>query len=542
MTSKAEKELGLAGEHDYAVLDLKEVVGKRLLLIKNPWLKATAWRGYNLPPFRHADSDDANNGDSEDEDWKSVASTNAVDEVSYVSIDSILKQDLSPGTFWMDINDVLQNYESMYLNWNPGLFRFRQDIHFQWDLVTKPLGHRSPQGSFNSNLQFGMFCELGGEVWILVSRHFKDKLSQTAASRTRDGFISLYSFSGTNKRVYLSRGVSEKGPYVDSPQTLLPLSIPARTPQTIVLSEQDLPKVLHTFTLSVFSNSPLSLAPAQPKYACRETIRSSWTDNSSGGSASSPTYGQNPQFCIKVTRETSIALLLETSTEELNVHVKLLHSGGKRVFTLTARDIIVDSKEYRRGCVLAELSAKLDPGSYTIVCSTFTAGETGDFTLTVDTDLAVALKAIPKEGAGRIRTILSDASFPSGIRTIAAPLIPRRLLRINVRANYVQPRGSTAPVHTNSPLRVTIELGRGPNRQILIASAGGTFSDAISGIRTDEVDLRPDMIARQDLWLVLERLSLGLEGPGTVEPKVSVETFVDAPDVIDVGVWREWER
>lgn len=547
MTSKAEKDLGLAGEHDYAVLDLKEIGPKRLLLIKNPWLKATAWRGYSIPPFNHTVNDITNGDeDSEDEEWKSVKSHNVIEEeTSLVSIDSTLEKDLSPGTFWMDISDVLHNYESMYLNWNPGLFKYRQDVHFKWDLTPKPFGGRAPRGSLGNNPQFGMFCETGGNVWVVVSRHFKDKVNATAASKTGDGqgYINLLGFEGIGKRVYLSRGVTYQGPYVDSPQTLLTMEFPPRTPHTVVLSEQELPATINTFTLSAFSHAPLSLAAAQPQYACRTMIRSSWTADSSGGNTNSSIYSLNPQFSVNLPRASSIALVLESQVEKLHIHVKLLHSAGQRVFTLTTRDIVVDSGDYRRGCVLAELSRKLDAGSYTIICSTFTAGEIGDFSLTVDSDVAVTLKPIPKEGAGRLRTVLTDASFSSGVKAIAAPLMPNRLLRLNLRAHYVRPtNGSPGLVQTNSPLRVTIELGRGPNRQILIASANGAFSDATGGVRTEDVDLTPRMTKRQDMWLVLERLGPGFDGLGHVEERVSVEMFVDAPEVVDVGVWREWER
>ncbi len=41
-----EQGLGLAGEHDYAILDLKEQGGQQLLLVKNPWSEGTAWRGH----------------------------------------------------------------------------------------------------------------------------------------------------------------------------------------------------------------------------------------------------------------------------------------------------------------------------------------------------------------------------------------------------------------------------------------------------------------------------------------------------------------
>ena len=40
-----EEGLGLAGEHDYAILDLYQSDEQRLFLIKNPWTNGTVWTG-----------------------------------------------------------------------------------------------------------------------------------------------------------------------------------------------------------------------------------------------------------------------------------------------------------------------------------------------------------------------------------------------------------------------------------------------------------------------------------------------------------------
>ena len=40
-----EEVLGLAGEHDYAVLDISEESGNRRLLVKNPWCDGLVWKG-----------------------------------------------------------------------------------------------------------------------------------------------------------------------------------------------------------------------------------------------------------------------------------------------------------------------------------------------------------------------------------------------------------------------------------------------------------------------------------------------------------------
>ena len=86
-------------------------------------------------------------------------------------------------------------------------------------------------------------------------------------------------------------------------------------------------------------------------------------------------------------------------------------------------------------------------------------------------------------------------------------------------------------------MRVTIELGRGPERIFLACSSNGEYSDTAS-VRTEKVDLSPNILYSGDLWLVLDRLS----GPGcAVEELYEVELFADAPHAFSAGVWRAWD-
>lgn len=547
MSSETESHLGLAGEHDYAVLDLKQVNGKKLLLIKNAWLRATARKGYRSPERAFNETVDDHDSDMDDDDWASAPSALSADDQHAMisrSHKSSHSDQLSPGTFWMELNSVFQDFDCIYLNWNPGLFKHRQDIHFTWDLGSESTNGRSPPGSFNNNPQYVVESVQGGVVWLLLCKHFADKPQDKLLAPTGEaqGFISLYAFANHGKRVSLSKGALKQGPYVDSFQTLLAMELTAQLAYTIAVSEDALPASLNTFTLSVFSNSPVRFAPAERQYSKNTSVTGSWGQSTAGGNASSATYSQNPQFKLNIGSPSPISLLLETFTEHLSVHVKILHGRGLRVYSPTSRDIIVDSGEYRRGCALAEFPI-LDAGSYTVICSTFEAGQRGSFTLSVGTEVNAQLSLIPREGGGRMQTRLADASFGVGVRAIAAPLEPRRLTRLNLKAQHVRPSTSVLASEAgspNSPLRLTIQLGRGPTRQILIASAGGMYSDAVSGVKTEDVDLKPDQVRRHDMWLILERLA-GVSLVSKIEERVSVEFFTDVIDPLAVGVWRDWE-
>ena len=551
MSSKTERDLGLAGEHDYAVLDLRELDGQRLMLIKNPWCEGTSWRGKVK-----------NSG------WSSVPSDDQSEEAALIDLgddDSepvensrdLLNSDdqLSPGTFWMDLDTVMQYFESIYLNWNPGLFSFRQDIHFAWDLSPPEIASSKPRGRFASlsrHPQYTVTAEKGGFMWVLLWRHFQNAVPATATVEEIEadrygielkGHMSLVAFSSGGRRVMLPDRAVEKGWFVDSPQTLLKLE--NRRPReaiTLVPAELELPATNHTFTISAFSNSPVALAEAQRRFSHTDTLTGSWTKDTAGGNAHSPKYSANPQYSVIVTQKTSISLLLEAMNDELNVHVKLVHSKGQRIHSIQNRDIVFDSKDYRRGCCLAEF-AELEAGQYTIVCSTFDPNQLGDFTLLIESSQPTQAFLLPREGAGRIRMELSAIAFKQGQSKVVAPLVPRRLVKFYAIARLLDERRSNGltqrgPSSDRSLVRMTLEIGRGPDRRIMIASKSGEYSDCAGGIRTEEIDLGPDIRRYGEIWIVLDRMYASAEKR---EERYSVELFVDQPDSVSVGVWRAWD-
>lgn len=517
MTPKAEGESGLAGEHDYAILDLRENDGQRMLLVKNPWLNATTWKDLRL----HPNNDDA-------------AEINP--EVLSKSKNTDFRAMLSPGTFWMEFGDVMQHFESIYLNWNPSLFTYRQDIHFQWDLEAG----RSAVGSFVKNPQQVLVTGQGGIVWLLLSKHFADEPPEEVSNY--QGFISLYAFHADGHRVHLSKGAVKQGLYVDSPQTLLRLKAQPEMSYTIVAAEEHLPSRTHVFTLSAFARSPIILEPARSRYEFISQQDASWTKSSAGGNAQSETYSQNPQFSLQLLDDSPVCLFLETLSPHVSVHLKLLHGQGQRVYSVTSRDVIADSGDYRRGCAQATIE-HLKTGTYTIICSTFEAGQSAHFTLQAETSAAHVLRSVARDGAGLIRSRLADASFRAGARILAAPLIPHRLTRLSYVAKYAPPRTTAlqASGSLHSPTRLTIEIGRGPDRHILNSSGNGSFTESSREIRTPEMNINPEMTSREDMWLVLERLS-GFEGLNELEQRLTIDMFSDTDQAVEIGVWREFDR
>ena len=513
LTEFEEESMGLAGEHDYAVLDMKEDRGQRLALVKNPWSKATVWKG-STAYTQFAD----------DLKFKKPAKKNAASPAS--------SNKLMPGTFWMNLNDIFQSFESMYLNWNPALFSCREDQHFTWNLVTS----RGPPGSFASNPQYEIRSSEGCDAWILLSRHFKSRQNPSRGERSEEantnrGFISLYAYRNNGERVFKSDEASVRGPYVDSPNTLLKLELPPISSYTIVVSEQALPETSFAFTLSAFSSEPLNFKHAHEKYTHCVSQHGAWTTTSSGGNASSSTYLCNPSFSTQLAAMSDMAVLLEAEDHNVCVHVKLIWAQRRSANSITTRDIMGDSGEYTKGFALAEIK-NVEPGTYTVVCSTFEPRQEGRFRLSVRTMRPCSVGRVLPATAGRLVSRLETAFLTADTDRLVASLLLTRLTRLRVSAR--SHRSTTAIAKgTCSPLKLALEHGHGPSKTVLAISGDDEYLDGYLGVETPDVDLQPPMSYQSDLWIVVEKP--GSTALGHTTEGVHVDVLSDAP--VEVGPW-----
>lgn len=503
-----EETLGLAGEHDYAVLDISEQSGVRRLLVKNPWCDGLVWKGVG-----------STSTDTSEHPTK-----------------------LKPGSFWIDFDDVIHNFESLYLNWNPALFTDRQDHHFAWQLPAP-----SMSDSFAHSPQYSLTAPDTGSVWILLSRHFQDDELAIAKSRStasnladvsnRLGFMSVYIFDhAEGKRVQLGDKSLYRGPFVDSPQTLAPFEAKRGVRYTIAVAQHGLPLPKYSFTLTFFSRCALDIGPAPDPLAHYVEAQGSWTRRTAGGNAASPSYLSNPQFAVTVTRPGPLSILLSTAHEDLPVHIDLVWAKGQRVTALANRDLAGSSGDYRRGSALMHM-AHVDVGMYTVVCSTFEPGQLADFTLRVGSMQPVTMRSVLGDAAGKLRTALAPLVFRSADdskqrASITTPRITKATVVVTppdrMSAMY---SGVATPKSTT--LRLRLETGRGPNKQIIASTGEGDFKElGTAGLRTPEFDLDPN-ITRRGLWIVVEQIGGGASGPGG-----SLRVEVLSEGTVNVGGWE----
>ncbi|KAL6862135.1 hypothetical protein J3F83DRAFT_762829 [Trichoderma novae-zelandiae] len=513
VSTEEEDIMGLVGEHDYAVQNLDPL--HRRFLVKNPWSHGQTWTGQGWSAVHGSvrtkldSSSEASDGDADSP---------------------------STGTLWLAIEDVAQHFESMYLNWNPALFTHRQERHFAWEIPTKDFA-----ASLVRNPQFSITSATGGVIWILLSRHFKDaeleiarnKSGSLAAVASQLGFMSILVFDRQGQRVQLGDGSTYRGPYVDSPQTLARIESRAGKAYTVVIDQQALPLPSYTFSLYIFSNGTVHVKEAEEKMAHFTEQRSAWNRRTAGGNSSCTTYFLNPQYKLSVPRATPVSILLATGNRDVHVHVDLIWARGKRANTVRAKDLVVSSGEYRRGCAIAEL-AMLDAGDYTLVCSTFEAQQMADFTLRIGSMTPITLEPIAADTAGKLRTPLPPLTLGGEGQRWRAAIGSSWVTRAFISLRSVAPPSDTLyhEARSSPAVMIRISMADGPDSEprILAESKAG-LEDPGPIMRTAEFDIEPSRTGYRPRYLVIE----SLREHRTVQ-ELCGDVFSDSP--VQIGDWE----
>ena len=435
----------------------------------------------------------------------------------------------------MDFRSVFQYFENIYINWNPSLFSHREDFHFKWNLTDSNV----PSNLFISSPQFAISSEKGGEVWLLLNRHFRTG-DYSAATQGKNGYISLYIYQKDGEKVLSSDGAMLRGPYVDSPNTLVKFNLPEKATYTAVVASQDLPAGKYNFTLSAFSHTPVVLRGATCTFDHEHSVTATWNRSRAGGNSDSRRYLQNPQFKIEVKAPCRVALVLQVPSsgdgkhQEIHVQVLVVFTTGGRVTRLRPQDIIANSGDYRRhSAVVLKL---LDKGNYSVICSTFEPDQYASFRLDLLSPSSGALRLIPlpSESSGRLSIMSTPATFSSKTDRLLAPL---RVPRIS-RAIVIMRPGFKGTGKSASLFRMTLEQGQGPYKHVLASSAVDEedFGSITADIRIEDIRLQPEMNRPESggLWLVVERMA-HVSSADVIDETVQLEIL--AEERLELGSW-----
>ncbi|KAF9909090.1 calpain 7 [Lobosporangium transversale] len=346
MSDEEADHLGLVPTHAYAVLDLKEVQGLRLLQVKNPW-SHKRWKG----PFSHLDADH----------WTEELKK----ELNFDQFAALKNDD---GIFWIDYESVCSTFDTIHINWNLETLNYRAVIHAPW-----PCNYGPKRDNYNLgyNPQFTLITNVKGSrpcvIWLLLSKHITKteenrdfitlhvfdvqrqvqnqaityipaiSLSSASASTSTSlaslpgqatSSLSVLSARSQGTRIYYEGNSLIKGMYVNSPHILVRFEVPSgQSEYTIVLSQHIKTRDLH-FTLRAYAMCEFELREIPNKYAIERKFEDEWTEETAGGSGNNASFLNNPQYRLVVPvppapqTATSVLFMLESPTDYA-AHVQL---------------------------------------------------------------------------------------------------------------------------------------------------------------------------------------------------------------------------
>ncbi|CAE6435085.1 unnamed protein product [Rhizoctonia solani] len=393
---------------------------------------------------------------------------------------------------------VCNLFESVYLNWDPNLFPHSKVIHGIWREPTDASGEHSAS-NHHYRLRYTnpevVTDSPSPEIWVLLTRHVLSK-------ETKADYIALHHFSHTEAgRLPRADQVPNKGTYSDSPHILTRIKhVPSKEVISLIAAREGSgPETGYTF--SIYSHASIEIEAVSKVLGYIKTTKGAFTSKSAGGNASLPTFMNNPQYSVRIggtTKSSRGQVPLKLTIEgarTLPLNIKLVWSGGKRVSDVVAGDIVLDSGAYNFGLACTE--GEVQPGDYTLVVSSFRAGQQGEYVFRVECDANTEITQLPAEGAGMFHKTIrgtwdtaSAAGGPSSGQYESNPTFEVAVsgpTQISARLQMASKQQSYPPPALNLTLFERNAQGL-PGRQV---ATSGAYSDAVSGVMLPSISLRP---------------------------------------------------
>uniref|UniRef100_A0A0N5AV39 Calpain catalytic domain-containing protein n=1 Tax=Syphacia muris TaxID=451379 RepID=A0A0N5AV39_9BILA len=361
---------GLVDCHAYAVLDLRKALGKRLLLVKNPWTHLR-WKG------RYSEKDTVN--------W----TPELCKLLDYSPSDA---QQFDDGVFWIDYESVCRYFNVFYVNWDPAIFSHSYCIHAMWEAGKGPVKDlysvaENPQYSLEVDNSKGTCA-----VWILITRHITEK--EDFADNKE--FITVIVYKSGNK-IYLP---SDPKPIIDpirinSPHFLCQLVVkdPGIQKYTLVVAEYEKTRTIY-YTLRVYSSAEFKLKKMKDLYIVKKKVCGEWKGKTAGGCGnglSRETYKNNPIYEVSLENGSDDnAILVDLKgPKQFSVGFEITQVSSVRNKHFGKRE----SGVFRPGYTVLVLSS-VPAGTYNIQPMTFLQNQEGPFFLTVEASCGFTLKRV----------------------------------------------------------------------------------------------------------------------------------------------------
>lgn len=362
---------GLVPTHAYALLDIREVMGKRLFLLKNPWSQVR-WKG------NYSEHDTVN--------W-----TRALREA--LKYDPRNAQMFDNGVFWIDYDSLLHFFDVIYLNWNTSLFKYTYCIHECWRAGVGPV---KDVYNIGENPQYSLELKApGSAVWILLTRHITDR-DDFAHNKE---YIAIVVYKNNGRKVYIPNDPEPyiNGVRINSPHYLCKIIVPqdGETRYTLVVSQYEKTNTIY-YTLRAYATSPFTLVKIPNVYKHKHEIKNGeWTSATAGGCSNHPqTYHLNPVYQVTLQSPTDNNHLLVDLKGPKQYHV------GFDVVTVTVNNPDApghfthkSSGAFRSGFTILELP-NIPSGTYNIIPATFNPGQKSPFFLTIHSSCPVKVSRL----------------------------------------------------------------------------------------------------------------------------------------------------
>jgi calpain-7 len=347
---------GLVSTHAFAVINLAEVDGVKLLMLKNPW-SHLRWKG------NYSEQDSAH--------WTPELQR-------ALNYDPKQAQTVDNGCFWLDYNSLLNFFDVFYLNWDPELFKFTYCTHAAWNAGTGPARDAYNVGD---NPQYSLSVPAGrGSVYVLLSRH----ITSIEDFRENKEYITLlvYNHKG-GKRVYYPH---DPAPFLDgirinSPHYLCKIRLdPASARKyTLVVSQYEKSTTIF-YTLRAYAREPFELKAINSSWATNIQVSGEWNaaNLTAGGCQNHKTYKSNPLYKVTLANEGSLIVELrgpKVYQVGLEVTISSLEDPN-----ITAPFISKTTETFKSGFCVMDLE-NLPAGVFNIRPSTYLPNQDGPFFL-----------------------------------------------------------------------------------------------------------------------------------------------------------------
>ncbi|KAK4472053.1 hypothetical protein MN116_005427 [Schistosoma mekongi] len=351
---------GLVPTHAYAMLDIREVEGYRLFLLKNPW-SHMRWKGN----FSERDS----------QHWTANMQTK-------LNFDRSSAQLIDNGVFWIDYDSLCHFFDVFYINWDPELFPFTTCVNDCWLAGSGPKKD-SYASANNPQYNLEVTAKVESPIWVLLTRHIVDK----ADFAENKEFIAVVVYKDVKSRkVYYPY---DPTPFCDSvrinsPHCLVKMLQDPGTSNYILLISQYEKSITIYYTLRVYSTAPFTLSKIIDPYTVSKQITGEWKGPNAGGCLNDKeSYSTNPRFQLNVpNNDCDNQLLIELrGPRDYALGLELIRISAKNNQAPNQQDRSTTG-DYRRGYVVLE-QAGLSGGVYNVVASTYRPGQEGPFILSV---------------------------------------------------------------------------------------------------------------------------------------------------------------